>query len=86
MNQKSLFSDILALPLSQQEDVVNYVSSLKKSVLSPENDDILAELLVENDDLMDYQDYALQNETIVELRHLFEDSPSAEELCEMLSK
>jgi 3-dehydroquinate dehydratase len=86
MNQKSLFNDIVALPPSQQEDVVNYVSSLKKNVLSSENDAILAELSVENDDLIDYQDYALQTETVIELQHLFEDAPSAEELSEMLSK
>jgi hypothetical protein len=87
MNKKNLFNDIVALPPSQQEDVAQYVSSLKKRVVLPVNDVVVLEMLGDDDDFMQYlNDYALQPQTIEELRDIFEDAPSAEELCEMLTK
>jgi hypothetical protein len=39
MNKKELFNDIVALSPNQQEEVALYVSTLKKSTVSPKTDD-----------------------------------------------
>jgi hypothetical protein len=92
MNQIALINEIVALPPNQQEDVVQYVSFLKKksdtSLIKPDVEHILLDdMLVDEDDFtLHINDYALKSATIEALKDLFEDSPSAEELCEMLTK
>jgi hypothetical protein len=92
MNQIALIDEIVALPPNQQEAVVQYVSFLKKKsdtpLIKPDVEHILLDdMLVDEDDFtLHINDYALKSTTIEALKDLFEDSPSAEELCEMLTK
>ena len=88
MNKENLLEDIEALEPMQQEKVARYVASLKKNgkinSKKAKNDVVLS---MDNDDLnYPIGDYALKYETILELRELFADAPSAEELCAMLTK
>ena len=88
MNKENLLEDIEALEPMQQEKVARYVASLKKNGKingkKVKNDVVLS---MANDDLnYPIGDYALKYETILELRELFADAPSAEELCAMLTK
>ena len=87
MNKKELFNDIVALSPSQQEEVVLYVSTLKKNTVLSRTDDILFDMLFEdNDTFISLDDYSLQLNIVEALREIFEDAPSAEDLCAMLTK
>jgi hypothetical protein len=87
MNKKELFNDIVALSPNQQEEVALYVATLKKSTVLPKTDDFLLDMLLDDNDLFIHLDnYSLQSETVEALREIFEDAPSAEDLCSMLTK
>jgi hypothetical protein len=87
MNKKELFNNIVALSPSQQEEVVLYVSTLKKSKALPKNDDFLLDMLLDHNEIFIHSnEYSLQSETVEALREIFEDAPSAEDLCAMLTK
>ena len=88
MNKENLLEDIEALEPMEQEKVARYVASLKKNgkinSKKTKNDVVLP--MVGDDFNYPIEDYALKYETILELRELFADAPSAEELCAMLTK
>jgi hypothetical protein len=87
MNKKELFNDIVALSPSQQEEVALYVSTLKKSTVLPKTDEFLLDMFLDDSDIfIQLEDYSLQSETVDALREIFEDAPSAEDLCAMLTK
>lgn len=92
MNKKDLFDEIVALSPMQQENVEHYVSFLKKkgknnTYALVKNVNLLEMLSEDEDNFMDYlNEYALQAESVAALTELFEDAPSAEELCAMLTK
>jgi hypothetical protein len=47
---------------------------------------LLDMLLDDNDIFINLDDYSLQLNTVEALREIFEDAPSAEDLCAMLTK
>ena len=92
MNKENLLEDIEALEPMQQEKVARYVASLKKKKKINTNtlrNGVDCPEFYSNEGYEfrnSLKDYALKYETILELRELFADAPSAEELCAMLTK
>ena len=92
MNKENLLEDIEALEPMQQEKVARYVASLKKK--KKNNTNTLRNGVdwpeFYSDEGYEFRNsidkYALKYETMLELRELFADAPSAEELCAMLTK